>query len=267
VHLASPSQLPDWTTELGPAAQKLARKFWPGPLTLVLERAAGVSDAVTGGQDTIGLRIPSHPVAHALLASFGGGVAAPSANRFGHVSATTAAHVRAEFGAEVECVLDGGQSDVGIESTIVDATGERPVVLRLGHISAEQIEQTTGIALAQPGAASPRAPGTLAAHYAPHTPLLVMPGDLLLELAASLTKQGKRVAVIARSAQRPLLRDLEWIAAPHLPEAYAYDLYLHLRALDATQSAVILVEELPQTAAWAAINDRLSRAAAGARVP
>ena len=265
VHLADASQLAQWARELPPAAEKLAAKFWPGPLTLILRRAAGVSDAVTGGQDTVGLRIPSHPVAHALLAKFGGGVAAPSANRFGRVSATTAGHVRQEFGASVDFVLDGGAAEIGIESTIVAVTGERAVLLRPGQLSAREIEHAAGVPLGAPGPGTPRAPGTLAAHYAPQTPLLVMEGDLLLELAASLTRQGKRVAVLARGALQPLLAGLTWIAAPPEATAYAHDLYANLRALDAAGCDAILVEKLPQQPEWTAVNDRLGRATAGSR--
>lgn len=263
VHLADVSQLAQWASEVPPAAAKLAARFWPGPLTLILRRAPGVSDAVTGGQDSVGLRIPSHPVAHALLAKFGGGIAAPSANRFGSVSATAAQHVRQEFGASVECVLEGGASEIGIESTIVAVTGQQPVLLRPGHISAREIEQALGVPLGTPDTESPRAPGTLAAHYAPQTPLLVMEGDLLLELAASLTRQGKRVAVLARGTLQPLLAGLTWIAAPSDARAYAHDFYAHLRVLDAAGCDVILVEKLPQQPEWDAINDRLGRAVAG----
>jgi L-threonylcarbamoyladenylate synthase len=265
VHLADAAQLTQWSREITPAANKLAQRFWPGPLTLILRRTPDVSDALTGGQDTIALRIPSHPMAHALLVKFGGGIAAPSANRFGHVSATTAQHVREEFGASVELVLDGGQSEVGIESTIVDVTGIQPVLLRPGHISAREIEVAAGVALASSQANSPRAPGTLAAHYAPNTPLLVMEGDLMLELAATLVRQGKSVAVLARSTLQPLLPGLKWIAAPHRAQAYAHDLYANLRALDAQGCDAILVEQLPQQPEWAAVNDRLGRAAAGSR--
>lgn len=222
---------------------------------------------MTGGQDTVALRIPSHPVAHALLEKFGGGVAAPSANRFGRVSATLAEHVRQEFGAAVDYVVDGGQSDVGIESTVVDATGTAPVLLRPGHITARDIELAAGVGLVMPSAQSPRAPGTLAAHYAPATPLLIMESDLLLELAATLTHQGKRVAVLARSARQPLLEGITWIAAPADAQAYAHDLYANLRALDAANCAALLVEQLPQGPEWAAVNDRLGRAAAGSRPP
>jgi L-threonylcarbamoyladenylate synthase len=174
--------------------------------------------------------------------------------------------VKQEFGAGVELVLDGGQSEVGIESTIVDVTGNPPVLLRPGHISAREIEQTVGAPLAAPRDDAPRVPGTLAAHYAPKTLLMVMEGDLLLELAASLTRQGKRVAVIARSAQQPLLAGLTWIAAPHDPAAYAHDLYANLRVLDAAECDAILVEKPPQQPEWAAINDRIDRAAAGSRL-
>ncbi|MBI1988131.1 MAG: threonylcarbamoyl-AMP synthase [Betaproteobacteria bacterium] len=263
VHLADVSQLAQWARELPPAAVRLAARFWPGPLTLILPRAPAVSDAVTGGQDTVGLRIPSHPVAHALLTKFGSGVAAPSANRFGRVSATTAQHVKQEFGDAIDLVLEGGPSEIGIESTIVAVTGERPVLLRPGHIPAREIEQAAGVPLGAPDTGSPRAPGTLAAHYAPQTPLIVMEGDLLLELAASLTRQGKRVAVLAHGTLQPLFSGLTWIVAPPDAPVYAHDLYANLRALDAAECDAILVEKLPQQPEWDAVNDRLGRAAAG----
>jgi L-threonylcarbamoyladenylate synthase len=267
VHIAGMAQLPRWAREITPLADKLARQFWPGPLTMLFKRAPGVSDALTGGQDTVGLRIPSHPIAHALLEKFGGGIAAPSANRFGRVSATLAEHVRQEFGDAVDFICDGGQSDVGIESTIVDVTGTVPVLLRPGHIAAREIEQAAGVALAVSTTQSPRAPGTLAAHYAPATPLLVMESDLLLELAATLTRQGKRVAVLARSALQPLVKGVAWIAAPPDAHGYAHDLYANLRTLDAVGCDALLVEQLPQRPEWAAVNDRLGRAAAGSRPP
>ena len=263
VHVADAVQLANWAREIPEAARKLARKFWPGPLTLILKRSPRVSDLVTGGQDTVALRVPSHPVAQVLLRRFGGGVAAPSANRFGRVSATTAEHVRREFGGTVDCVLDGGAADVGIESTIVDLAGVQPTLLRPGWITAQQLEGVLGAPLAAPDSRSPRAPGTLAAHYAPQTPLILAEGNLLVELAGSLTRQGKRVAVLAYSALQPLLPELTWIAAPQDASGYAHDLYANLRRLDETGCDAILVEKAPQDAAWAAINDRLTRAAAG----
>lgn len=265
VHLASSVQLAQWTCEFPPLAQKLAAKFWPGPLTLILRRAGSVSELVTGGQDTVGLRVPSHPVAQAFLAAFGGGIAAPSANRFGHVSTTTAAHVAQELGDRVDYVLDGGASDIGIESTIVDATADHPVLLRPGHISASEIEATAGISLQAPHADTPRAPGMLASHYAPATTLLLLEADLLLELVTTLARQGKRTAVLARGTRQPLLDGITWIAAPADVAAYAHDLYANLRALDAAGCDAILVEQPPLAAEWAAVNDRLMRAAAGLR--
>lgn len=264
VHVADAVQLANWARDIPPSAARLAKRFWPGPLTIILRRAPHVSDLVTGGQDTVALRVPSHPVAQALLRTFGGGVAAPSANRFGRVSATTAEHVRHEFGPAVDCVLDGGAADLGIESTIVDLSGAQPALLRPGWITAAQLEQALGAPLAAPGAQSPRAPGTLAKHYAPQTPLMMMEDDLLIELATSLSRQGKRVAALARSVRQPLLANIVWIAAPADAAGYAHDLYMNLRRLDEAGCDAILVERPPQDAAWTAIADRLSRAAAGA---
>ena len=263
VHLADAAQLTTWASNVPEAAQRLAKKFWPGPLTLVLKRARAVSDVVTGGQDTVALRVPSHPVARNLLAAFGGGIAAPSANRHGRVSATTAAHVLAEFGAAVRCVLDGGEAKIGIESTIIDLSRGAAALLRPGWITAAQIEAALGAPLAAVAADAPRAPGTLAAHYAPRTPVTLAEADLVLELAASLTRQGKRVAVLARSDRRPLLPGLEWMAAPSDAAGYAHALYASLRRLDEAGCDAIIVEEPPRTAEWAAINDRLARAATG----
>ena len=267
VHLADTVQLANWAREIPESARRLAKKFWPGPLTVILKRARAASDVVTGSQDTVALRVPSHPVAQQLLARFGGGIAAPSANRHGRVSATTADHVRREFGAAVKCVLDGGEARIGIESTIIDLSGGSAVLLRPGWITAGEIETALGAALGAPAADVPRAPGTLAAHYAPRTPLMLLEGDLAVELATSLTRQGKRVAVLALSAQQPLLQGLEWIAAPRDAAGYAHALYASLRRLDEAGCDSILVEQPPQAPGWAAINDRLARAAAGSSAP
>ena len=263
VHVADAAQLANWARDVPPFAHKLAKKFWPGPLTLVLKRNPRVPDEVTGGQDTVAIRVPSHPVAQALLREFGGGVAAPSANRFGRVSATTAAHVREEFGDAVACVLDGGAADVGIESTIVDCSGKAPTLLRPGWITPQQLEAALGSALAAPDADAPRVSGTLDKHYAPQTPLMLMEGDLIVELAHSLTRQGKRVAVLARTTLRPLLEGMAWVAAPADAAGYAHDLYANLRELDQAGCEVMLVEQAPEQAEWFAIRDRLNRAAAG----
>jgi L-threonylcarbamoyladenylate synthase len=263
VHIADTAQLANWAREIPQAVHTLAQKFWPGPLTLVLKRHPKVPDAVTGGQDTVAIRVPSHPVAQALLRAFNGGIAAPSANRFGRVSSTTAAHVREEFGDTVACVLDGGATDVGIESTIVDCSGAAPTLLRPGMITPQQIEAVLGKPLAAPQAKTPRVSGMLDKHYAPQTPLMQMEGDLVVELAHSLVRQGKHVAVLARTKLQPLLDNLTWVAAPVDAAGYAHDLYANLRALDHAGCDAILVEQPPDEAEWLAIRDRLNRAAAG----
>jgi L-threonylcarbamoyladenylate synthase len=263
VHLATADQLVDWVQEIPARARLLAQRFWPGPLTLILARAPHVLDAVTGGQDTVALRVPAHPVALALLEEFGGGVAAPSANRFGRVSATTAAHVREEFGHAIEVVLDGGESDVGIESTIVDVSRDVPMLLRLGGVSLDALETALGEPVALPDADAPRAPGTLKAHYAPSTPVMLVDPDVAPELVRSLARQDRRVAVLSFSTMRPIVPGLTWIAAPSNVEGYAHTLYANLRALDASHCAVIVVETPPPRREWAAVVDRLTRAAAG----
>jgi L-threonylcarbamoyladenylate synthase len=267
VHLADAVQLASWAREVPAPARALARKFWPGPLTVILRRGPGVNDVVTGGQDTVALRVPSHPLALQLLARFGGGVAAPSANRHGRVSATTAEHVRREFGSAVDCVLDGGETRIGIESTIVDLSGEKPALLRPGWITAAEIEEALGAPLAAPAADAPRAPGMLAAHYAPRTPLSLLEGGRAREFAVNLARQGRRVAVLAFSAPPPSLKGLEWIAAPRDAAGYAHALYASLRRLDEAGCDAIVVEMPLQGPDWAAIHDRLSRAAAGSSPP
>ncbi len=263
VHLARRSQMHAWAREVSPLAVELAERFWPGPLTLILRRASHVLDAVTGGQDTVALRVPSHPVAQALLERFNGGVVAPSANRFGRVSATCAAHVRAEFGTSLDLLIDGGECSVGLESTIVDVSGPRPVQLRPGGISTAALEAALGQPLSKPDAAAPRAPGTLRAHYAPSTPLMLVEPDLAPELVRTLARQERKLAVLSFTALRPLVPGLVWLSAPADPAGYAHALYANLRELDAAGVDVIIVERPPERPEWLAVLDRLTRAAAG----
>jgi len=245
------------------SAQRLAARFWPGPLTMILPKAARVPAIVTGGQETVGLRCPSHPVAQELLREFArigsGGVAAPSANKFGHVSPTTAQHVRDELGGDL-VILDGGACEVGLESTIVDLSRGAPVMLRPGAVTRRDIEEVLGIAPAQRDADAPRASGTLAAHYAPRTALAIVDAASL----ASEVARGSNDAVLAMDAKPAGLRVAAWIAAGADPAAYAHDLYANLRALDRSGARRILVQAPPASAAWEAVNDRLARAAAGA---
>ncbi|HEX6295256.1 MAG TPA: L-threonylcarbamoyladenylate synthase [Burkholderiales bacterium] len=251
VHFASAEQAFGWAREVPEAARKLAARFWPGPLTLILKRSKLAQDFVTGGQDTVALRVPSHPVAQELLEQFGGGIAAPSANRFGLVSPTTAAHVREDLGDEVDLVLEGGPSDIGIESTIVDLSGPDAVLLRPGGISEEQL----GTPLRERAGDSPRHAGGMDRHYAPRTPARLVPTHQL-DQQIGMTKE--RVAVLAFS--RPDERVDYWLRMPRDPAAYAQRLYAALRELDSAGCEVILVEAPPHAAEWAAVLDRLRRA-------
>lgn len=261
VHIAGANQLDRWAREVPEAARTLAEAFWPGPLTLILRRQPAVPDEVTGGQDTVGLRCPAHPMALALLHEFDGGLAAPSANRFGHVSPTSAAHVYDEFGAAVPVVLDGGECEVGIESTILDLTGPVPRILRPGRITRAQIQAHVGVVAEGSDELSPRASGTLDAHYAPRTALLLLAREALLAEGVQQQALGKRVAVLALGT---LPEGLQGVALPADADGYAHGLYAALRALDALGANLLLAEKPPQADAWLAVNDRLRRSAAGA---
>jgi L-threonylcarbamoyladenylate synthase len=263
VHLPDSSHVGRWARTFPDGARALATAFWPGPLTLVLPRAPRASDIVTGGQDSVGLRVPSHPVARDLLAAFDGGIAAPSANRFGRISPTTARHVADDLGGAVAMILDGGPCAVGIESTIVAFVGDDPVLLRPGGISAADLARVLGRAPRGPDASAPRASGTLPSHYAPKTPAtLVAPGALRAEIA-QLEERDEDVAVLSRTIPRPADFSDVWRQAPADAAAYAHDLYANLRALDAANADVILIEMVPDDDAWLAVRDRLTRAARG----
>lgn len=268
VHLAPEAPLDYWACDIPPEAGALAAAFWPGPLTMILKRAPNIPDAVSGGQDTVGLRCPSHPVALALLRAFKGGkggIAAPSANKFGHVSPTLADHVVDEFELDdtVAMVLDGGPSQVGIESTIVDLSRLDtlgPVLLRPGHISAEAIAAVIDRLPAAADAAAPRASGTLESHYAPHTPVAMQARAVLLETIEQLHAAGRKVALIHVSTM-PETHAAQRL--PPQPAGFAHALYAALRAMDGQGADVILVESPPQQGEWLGVNDRLRRAAHG----
>jgi L-threonylcarbamoyladenylate synthase len=257
VHFADADSAFQWAREVPQAARQLAARFWPGPLTLILKRSAKAGDFVTGGQDSVGLRVPSHPVAQLLLREFGGGVAAPSANLFGNVSPTSAAHVREDLGRQVDLLLEGGSSEVGIESTILDLSGGSPVLLRPGFISKSDIEEALHSQISEKSADSPRHSGGLERHYAPKTPALLVPPHAL---DAEIAKRGTAVAVLAFS--RPDERVNYWIRMPREPQAYAQRLYAALRELDGAACETILIEMPPEAAEWTAVRDRLWRAAA-----
>jgi L-threonylcarbamoyladenylate synthase len=269
VHLPGAAHLDRWAREIPDLAWELAEDFWPGPLTLILKRAPGVPDAVTGGQDTVGLRVPGHPLALELLRAFAaaggsGGIAAPSANRFGRISPTTAAHVREELGDAVALVLDGGPCAVGIESTIVDLSAGAPRLLRPGHITAQRIEAACGLRPIEPGADAPRASGTLEAHYAPRTPMRMVAGERLLDFLNAQRHSGRRCAALCHSQPPQAGMPHAWRMLPADPAGYAHDLYAALRELDHADAELIVVEAIPAAPEWAAVADRLRRAVCGA---
>ena len=262
VHLDSPRYLPRWAREVPDAAAKLAEKFWPGPLTMVLPRAANVHDLVTGGQDTVAVRVPSHPMAQQLLTAFGGGIAAPSANRFGRLSPTRAEHVREDLGDAVRVVLDGGESKIGLESTIVSvdsASGVR--LLRPGAITVAQMRSVVGDVHTDAGAEAPRVPGSTPSHYAPVTPMTIVAEGEVDSQAAALSAGGRRIAVLAQRLPLKSHTHVTWINAGRRPAQYAHDLYANLRTLDKAGCEQILVQAVPEDERWDAIRDRLTRAA------
>ncbi len=275
IHVAGIEDAERFAREVPPVARRLMQAFWPGPLTVILPRREGMASASAGGQDSVGLRCPSHPVAQALLRACAAqvppvwGVAGPSANRFGRVSPTTAHHVRDEFG-DTLMVVDGGACAVGIESSIVDCTRGRPVLLRPGVLTHAQIEAACGERLWLPhetDEAGPRASGTLESHYAPQARVRVMTAADLREAAAARGAGGAgslpRVAVWARTALT--LPGAGWIQQPMPEDAKqaARDLFAVLRGFDAQGADQIWIEQPPGTPEWAGVRDRLQRAAAG----
>ncbi len=262
VHVAAARDIERWARDIPPVVWRLAERFWPGPLTLILKRAPGVSDLVTGGQDTVGLRVPGHPLALALLTAFGGGIAAPSANRFGRVSATSAAHVVAEFGTTVDCIVDDGPCTVGLESTILDLSGPQPRVLRPGAVSRTALGEILGAVPDLAGAGAPRAPGRLASHYVPDTPLRLVT-DAAAELAGSPLPGAKPTAVLALRAPLATPLNCRWVRMSDEPAIYGQQLYARLREVDSWDCDLLLVELPPRAEGWEAVHDRLTRASGG----
>ncbi len=261
VHLDSPRFLHRWVREVPQAASRLAESFWPGPLTMVMPRAPQVHDVVTGGQDTIAIRVPAHPMAQQLLTAFGGGIAAPSANRYGRLSPTRAEHVREEFGEAVRIILDGGECPIGLESTIVSFEGENVRMLRPGSVTAAQIRRAVGDVLIGAGGESPRVPGSTPTHYAPVTPMTIVPAGEIDAQADAASSGGRRIAVLAQRLPLRSHKYVTWINAGRKPESYGRDLYNNLRTLDRGGCQRILVQDVPEGELWVAIRDRLLKAA------
>lgn len=265
VHVAEPADAARFASTLPPLARRLIDAFWPGPLTVIVPRAEGIAAAAAGGQNSIGLRCPAHPVAQALLRAARergvAGVAGPSANRFGRVSPTQAAHVLAEFDGSI-AVLDGGACSVGIESSIVDCSRERAVLLRPGVLTRARIEAAAGEPLLEPDAEAPRAPGTLAAHYAPTARVRLMSTPMLATALQMLAQESLSLAVYSRSLALNVAPHVRHRRMPAQPEQAAHELFTVLRELDAEGVQLLWVEMPPPGPEWDGVRDRLQRAAA-----
>ena len=266
VHIEHPRALERWALSVPPAAAALAEKFWPGPLTLILRRAPAVDLAITGGQDTVAVRVPGHPVAQQLLRAFGSGIAAPSANRFGRISPTRPEHVRDEFGDDVRIVLDGGDCKIGLESTIVSCVDTVPRILRPGSLTLTQLRTVVPDLQAGPANGAPRVPGSDAKHYAPCTSLSIVASRTLEDVVGQLTENRERIAVLAMRPPRVANKYMTWINAGRRADVYGRELYVNLRTLDKSGAKEILVEEVPAGEAWDAVRDRLHRAASAENV-
>ena len=261
VHLDSPRFLHRWVREVPEVAMRLAERFWPGPFTMVMPRAANVHDVITGGQDTIAIRVPAHPMAQQLLTAFGGGIAAPSANRYGRLSPTRAEHVREELGDAVRVILDGGECQIGLESTIVSFEGNGVRLLRPGSVTATQISAVVGELFSDDGRPVPRVPGSPPTHYAPTTHMTIVPAGEIDAQADAASSGGRRVAVLAQRLPLRAHKYATWINAGRRPENYGRDLYANLRTLDKAGCRRILVQAVPDGERWDAIRDRLVHAA------
>ncbi len=262
LHVASLEQVNSFVSSFPEKLKRLAETFWPGPLTVLLPRNASVPDLVTSGLDRVAVRVPNHPLTLSLLKHLDFPLAAPSANPFGYISPTQAAHVDAQLGAQIPYILDGGACAVGLESTIVGMEGEQVVIYRLGGLDLSKIESLVGPVTVQAHSSSnPSAPGQLASHYAPRKPFLV--GELN-ELVPRLMKEGKEIGILSFSTHFPTLpTDRQFVLSPSedLQEA-AQRLFMGMRLLDESDADLILAEYVPEIGLGRAINDRLKRAAA-----
>lgn len=272
VHVTGFEALSSWVSEIPPCAKTLTDAFWPGPLTLVFKKSARVNDAVTGGQDTVAIRCPSHPVMRTLLKRFAAdnhkAVTAPSANTFGRISPTTAQHVADDLGVKPEgkldMILDGGACEVGVESTIVNLTSDKPTILRHGAVTAAMLSDVLGFDVQEAGSDAPRVSGRLKSHYAPQTKLVLVSSEELQKQIGEVDIDNLAFLLRGPSALSASLQSKArlCIVAPADPAGYAHVLYEAMHRLDACGAKGIVVEAPPADPAWAAVNDRLGRAAA-----
>lgn len=261
VHLACFDQFEHWAQDIPESAFKLAEHFFPAPLALILKKRTDVQTLATGGQDTIALRVPNHPIALELLRAFDGGIAAPSANKFCRISPTQAQHVADELGENVEMILDGGSCQIGVESTILDLSGDKPTLLRFGQITRSSLESVLQMPIFIPDSLEKitvRTAGMMATHYAPITKSLRFDTNLLADLL--LQNANKKIGVLTCGSQILTAENRVVISLPVDSVIYAQNLYAKLRELDSLKLDLILVEKPPQHEAWQAINDRLGKA-------
>ena len=261
VHLADAGQVAGWARDIPETAWRLAEAFWPGPLTLVLPRLAGVPDAVTGGLDTVALRVPGHPVALALLAAFGGGIAAPSANRYGRVSPTSAEDVREELADSVDMVLDGGRCPIGIESTIVDLSSATPRILRPGKITERALRAVLGSTVMTETNTPVRCPGSKPSHYAPRARVILASPDDVEQRVEQWHQRGQRVGLLASHRPAALPENVTWLRLTKRFEEQAHELYHRLRQADHLGLQVLVAVMPSDVGLGHALRDRLRRAA------
>jgi L-threonylcarbamoyladenylate synthase len=261
VHLASFEQFDAWACDISESAVQLAQHFFPAPLAIILKKRPDINTVVTGGQDTVALRVPNHPVALDLLRAFGDGIAAPSANRFCRISPTQATHVQQELGDSVDMILDGGACQIGVESTIIDLSGDHPMLLRYGQIMRSELEKVLNLNVLIPDAlrkSTVRTAGMMAAHYAPSTPAMLCENTAIPHFIETNTQM--KIGVLSCGDTFLSYAHCTVISLPSNPIIYAQNLYAKLRELDALKLDVILVQTPPQTEDWQAINDRLAKA-------
>jgi L-threonylcarbamoyladenylate synthase len=261
VHIAKHEQLAEWAKNISPKALTLARAFWPGPLTLILKKQPHVLHAVTGGQETIGLRIPKHPMALALLSAFGGGIAAPSANMYTRISPTSVEGVAESFLEKIDLILDGGTCEIGLESTILDMTRKIPRLLRPGMITVHAINEVLGMSISHSPQEKPRASGMHHLHYAPLTHTLLMGTNDIDHFLKMLLPEELPVLLLMQSSLKlPAMDHIFYVKMPSEAREYAHELYRVLRSVDREQLKHIIIEDVPDTIEWQAIRDRLQKA-------
>ncbi|GDX84446.1 threonylcarbamoyl-AMP synthase [Methylococcaceae bacterium] len=261
VHVASFQQFDLWAQDIPDTALKLATHFFPAPLALILKKHPNVNSVVTGGQNTIALRVPNHPIALELLHAFDGGIAAPSANRYCRISPTQAQHVAEELGESVDMILNGGACKIGVESTIIDLSGDKPMLLRFGQITRHELEKVLQTEIFIPNSllkTTVRTSGMMATHYAPTTISMRCETNFLPILV--LENADKKIGVLTCGAHISATKNCTVISLPIDSVIYAQNLYAKLRELDGLKLDLILVEKPPKHEEWQAINDRLSKA-------